>query len=335
VRRFLRRIVTGAMAIVAASTAGVVMHATPAAESSQHIELVANTTRSITITSDVRIRPAPNTSQQWLTTMPAGSAPMYICYVDGQNVRGTTKWFRIAWNGIKGYYSSVADDVPLALQNNIEGNYGIPRCGTGTDINQGSGSNATVTVIPEQRVVEPYNRGAAVQWALNNAQAIRGNMFADCTWFVSQALWAGGLHQTSWWNSYASRQGAVLSQPGTDIARGAPNLVRYLQERFPITATPLNKDRFIRNDVPEAQPGDIIAYDWNWRENSPDNVIDHLAIVVSIAPGNYPEVSEWGTQAVWEPYAKRGWTWSELRHKWLQEDSPDVHATLLHFNLPG
>lgn len=327
-RRFLRRIVTGAMAVIAASAAGVAVHATPAGDS-QRIELVANTTRTITITSDVRIRPTPDTSQRWLGVMPAGSHPRYICYTDGENVQGTTKWFRVAWNGMEGYYSSVADDVPMNRQNNIEGYYGIPRCGTGADINQGSASNATVTVIPEQRVVEPYNRDAAVQWALNNAQAIRGNMFADCTWFVSQGLWAGGLSQTSWWNSYAKRQGAVLSQPGTDIARGAPNLVRYLQERFPISKQVLD-DEFTSNALPIAQPGDIIAYDW-----TNDGVIDHLAIVVNIAPGDYPEVSEWGTQAVWEPYAKRGWTWSELHHQWLRQNNPNVTAQLLHFDLPN
>jgi len=165
---------------------------------------------------------------------------------------------------------------------------------------------------------------------------VRGNLFADCTWFVSQALWAGGFHQTSWWNSYESRQGSVLSQPGTDIARGSPNLVNYLQQRFPVTVQDL-RDKFSTNAVPLAKPGDIIAYDW---EN--DGQIDHLAFVVDIAPGQYPEVSEWGTLPIQESYSKRGWTWSELSRTWLQQVYPrrsdgkgGVTAKLIHFNLPG
>lgn len=320
-KRLPSRTMTGAMAIAVAASIGVAVHAAPA-------EAI---NRPITITSDVNVRPSPNTTQEPLALMPAGSRPTYICYADGQNVQGTTKWFRIAWNGVTGYYSSVADDVPLSLQGNIEGNYGIPRCGTGADINQGSGAGASVTVVPEDRVVEPYNRDAAVTWALNNAQAIRTNMFADCTWFVSQALWAGGLHQTSWWNSYSSRQGAVLSQPGTDISRSANDLVRYLKQRFSVAPTTLEGDsEFRTNAVPEARPGDIIAYKWDGKDD-----FDHLAFVVAIAPGKYPEVSEWGTQPVWEPYVKRGWTWSAIHGKWLQKDNPGMTAELLHFNLPG
>lgn len=209
-------------------------------------------------------------------------------------------------------------------------------------INQGLSKDTTITVQPETRVAEPYNRSAAATWALNHAMDVRGNMFADCTWFISQALWAGGLHQTSTWNSYQGRQGAVLSQPGTDTARGAPNLASYLQQRFPVTIIPLNSDRFQNGRVPEAQPGDIIAYIWNVSagtalrpQNNYIESIDHLALVTSITPGQYPEVSEWGTVPVRESYQKRGWTWSDLDHAWLQTQTPNITAILIHFNLPN
>ncbi|MGD8373409.1 MAG: hypothetical protein PVI21_00955 [Candidatus Woesebacteria bacterium] len=145
--RFVRRIVTGA-AMIATAVVGVGLQATPANAQ----------TRPIVITDDVNIRPNPNTGQAPLKLMPKGSRPTYICYVDGQNVGGTTKWFKVSWGGVQGYYSSIADDVPLSAQGNIQGNYGIPRCGTGADINQGSGRDAVVTVQPEMLVSEPYNR---------------------------------------------------------------------------------------------------------------------------------------------------------------------------------
>lgn len=126
-KRTFGRLLTGAVATALLSAVGVVLQAAPADAQARPIAIVNN----------AHIRPSPDTSQTWLTTMPAGSHPQYICYADGENEGGTTKWFKVAWNGVEGYYPSIADDVPLALQNNIEGNYGIPRCGTGADINQG------------------------------------------------------------------------------------------------------------------------------------------------------------------------------------------------------
>jgi len=149
---------------------------------------------------------------------------------------------------------------------------------------------------------------------------------------VSQALWAGGLHQTSYWNSYNGRKGGKnpIPQPATVTAMAAPELVRYVQERFDVEVKDLD---FAGNSAPLAQPGDIIAYQWNKRDKQPFEP-DHLAFVVSIADGNYPEVAEWGTAPLRIPYQKRGWTWSELNGTWLQADNPKMVAKLLHFRNP-
>jgi len=81
--------------------------------------------------------------------------------------------------------------------------------------------------------------------------------------------------------------------------------------------------------VPDAAQGDIIAYDWGEGEG-----ISHLSMVTSIAPNQYPEVSEWGTTEKGTPssYRKRGWTWSENTGNWLQTRYPHVKAYLMHFN---
>jgi hypothetical protein len=84
------------------------------------------------------------------------------------------------------------------------------------------------------------------------------------------------------------------------------------------------------NAVPDAQPGDIIAYDW-----SGDGTIDHIALVVSIASGQYPVVAEWGTYSGGQasPYTSRGWTYSAKNHTWLQSErnQANMRAYLLHF----
>lgn len=261
--------------------------------------------------------------------------------MDGENEQGTTKWFRVNWNGVTGYYSSVGDDVPLALQGNIEGNYGIPRCGTGADINQGSGSGATVNPAPTS-----FDRNATVAWGIEHAQDVQPWTWSGCTWFLSQALWYGGFHQTDVWNGNTSHGGRFQTLPGTVTATTAPELIKYLVANDLATITPLGPDRFRDNAVPEAQLGDAIAFDWTTDPKDPPSAdngfrgITHLALITNIAPGQYAEVSEWGTAwpSLNSSYVKSGWTRSENHHKWLQEVYPPgngnigVTALLVHFN---
>jgi hypothetical protein len=67
-----------------------------------------------------------------------------------------------------------------------------------------------------------------------------------------------------------------------------------------------------------------------------DDHIDHLALVVNIAPGQYPEVSEWGTMHPASSYQKRGWTYSAKDKTWLQslKRNKGIKAWLLHFEVP-
>lgn len=327
-RPLYRRIFQSLFAIFAVVAFGLTAFALPAGAS----------TRPISITNDVNIRPGPDTTQAPLAKMPAGSAPHYICYADGQNIGGTTKWFNVSWNGVTGYYSSIADDVPLASQSNLEALYGITRCGTGADINQGSYAGATVLPAPVA-----YNRASAVSWASQNVQNSRlMDRFPDCTWFVSQALWYGGLPQSNDWNMQDHHGFPLWPIQGTATATAAIDLTAYLESHFSVKVVPLGPDRFRGNAVPEAQPGDVIAYDWDTvagNDHHNGSGIDHLAFVTDIAPGSYPEVSEWGTHWPQEPYAKRGWTWSGETNQWLQQEFPNqgpnnigVTAVLIHFN---
>jgi hypothetical protein len=113
----------------------------------------------------------------------------------------------------------------------------------------------------------------------------------------------------------------------------------YLEAHFSYTWTPITGD-FRTNAVPQAEPGDLIFYNWGDGEG-----ISHVSIVVDIASGEYPEVSEmsqWNfgfadsllnkIVHVHSPYVKRGWTWSAVKHEWLQREFPRVTAYLLHFN---
>lgn len=213
-------------------------------------------------------------------------------------------------DGRYGYLPDAYASTPTVANQFLNG---VPRC----------------DAVPAQQAPPPssYNRTAAVKWATDNAKSKPPNGIS-CTWFVSNAMWAGGLKKTTEWTSEGSyrpsRSRPWMTHPGTVVAWAAPNLLDYLRRTYPAsTYTELN---FTTNEVQAAQVGDIIAYDWEG-----DGTIDHLALVVNIASGSYPEVAEWsasGDSAA--SYSKRGWTWSEVRKEWLQVKYPKVKAHLLH-----
>ncbi|HKP42116.1 amidase domain-containing protein [Mycobacterium sp.] len=173
-----------------------------------------------------------------------------------------------------------------------------------------------------------FNRGATQQWALANVNAPERFSGNDCAWFISQALWAGGLPKTADWtdssldiNKRASKAD-VLGGP-TKTAAQPDYLKNYLVDSGTATIQELN---WRQNDVPNAQIGDLIGYDWNGR---PDGTLDHMMIVTGFS-GQYPLVSG-HTRAT----ANQGWTWSQVKNDWIEHayatsagDAPRVY--LLH-----
>lgn len=194
-------------------------------------------------------------------------------------------------------------------------------------INDGKAANQIDARVAQCGTTPPpnpsYNRTAAVNWAIAHAQDPQGSGTL-CAWFVSNALWAGGMSQTSSWQAH------------TYAATFVDGLVHYLEAHYSVTQTDITSN-LTTNAVPQAEPGDIIFYDWN----DGGTTFDHMSFVVDIAPGQYPEVSEWGQFNFnpWDkihnprsPYVKRGWTWSAMHHEWLQQEHPGMRAYLLHIN---
>jgi hypothetical protein len=211
-------------------------------------------------------------------------------------------------------------------------------------INDGAPINKAAPGVPSCTPPVPipnlaYNRSAAVAWALANANDPQAYP-AECTWFVSNALWQGGFSRTAAWTSSGSHGIRPVSyRPGTVDAWAVPNFKDYFLSHYSATWTSLG-DMSV-NPVPAAEPGDIIVYSWDRGKT-----LEHMAFVVGIAPGQYPEVAEWGTPD-WTPwnyayyeahhpregYQKRGWTWSQKAHKYLQvEYKGSARAYLLHIN---
>lgn len=194
---------------------------------------------------------------------------------------------------------------------------GLPNC---SDADQAQVDEAPATIVNGF-----YNRNRAVEWALAHAPHDESwKKFwgaSTCTWFVSRALWEGGFPKDATWTDQGTHGRRGL--PGTVAAWSVQDLKRYLEGNFDVTVTDLSSN-FISNAVPEAELGDLIVYDWGEGEGW-----SHFTMVTNIAPGQYPDVSEWGVGA---SYVKRGWTYSDNSGTWLQAVHPRVTAALIHIN---
>src|SRR5688500_10386772 len=97
-----------------------------------------------------------------------------------------------------------------------------------------------------------------------------------------------GRAKTAAWTHAGPMGGRLRPRPGTVAATEANTLVAYLRQTYGgVSYTDITQN-LTSNAVPEASKGDILAYDWDG-----DRKIDHLALVVDIAPGQYPVVAEW------------------------------------------
>jgi len=255
------------------------------------------------------------------------------CYQSGTAVEGSadTMWEQATDVGGPGYGSGwlnehfINDGQPIN-----QPSPGLPPCGTQAPPSSSPPPSSSVNTF--------FNRQGAVYWALTHAKDQQPRL-AMCAWFVSHALWAGGLpKQPGVWTDQG-RYGLTAS--GTAAEWLVPNLKKYLLSHFSSSYTDITSN-LKTNAVPQAESGDLIFYDW---EEHPGDGITHVAIVVGIAPGNYPEVAEMGQfdfgfrdsignliNPVASSYQKRGWTWSQIHHHWLQWKYPNMKAYLLHFN---
>lgn len=87
-------------------------------------------TANIHLTTNVNLRPAPDTSQAALALMPKGTNPEFECWTRGASINGLDVWFRVTYAGKTGYYASYYDDASYSSADLIQSKYGIPQCGS-------------------------------------------------------------------------------------------------------------------------------------------------------------------------------------------------------------
>lgn len=194
---------------------------------------------------------------------------------------------------------------------------GVPRCSTPTD-------SSAEPAVPARYEWGLYDRPAAAKWASDHAYD-NPVMDEDCTWFVTQALWAGGFNNAGELTSYSENDGAF----GSDLrsiavaaqragvppwkpfnpartATMADRLPGYLESEGHAAISQI--EHWSDNTANGAELGDIIAYDWNG-----DTKFDHLAMVTSLNEQGYPSVSEHSNGN-----RDRYWSWSKEAGNWIE-----------------
>ena len=274
-----------------------------------------------------------------------GTEVRISCVASSDPVGGDAAWdfISVPTTGATGYVADYFVDTNIPDANAVSdlNTLGVPTCGAASPaVPQAqptlpARSNPAPVVIPVPPV--PYNRGAAAAFADSHLKTPERFSGDDCTWYISQALWAGGLPKSDTWTDSSWElflQAAKKRFPGaTKDAVQADYLVNYLVGNGYATRTPIN---WADNTAGRAQRGDIIAYHWNDNENP--YRVDHLAIVSSLNANGYPSVDQHS------PAVNRFWSWDQggqgQKAGWIQNlDRPkqsgvaqDPGVWLIHIN---
>jgi hypothetical protein len=176
---------------------------------------------------------------------------------------------------------------------------------------------------PPAMAATRYNRDAAVKFARSMALDKEPYLFDNnCTWFVSRALWAGGLPKSETWTPWtlnpdlvASRAHLLKGGGPSKAAASADRLKNYLVRETKLAT--IRELDFGNNNVSDAKAGDVIFYDW---DNGADGVVDHAMIITGFSKDSnnrykYPLVSGQSRGVI-----DQGWTWSGTHVPgWIEE----------------
>ncbi len=322
--------------------AGLTASASPADAGGQWLQHVAGTGGD-----GLWVHSQAGLSQDTVTTLlPEAAEIVTDCLIYADVVGGTdSAWLHLT-SPVEGWVSDYYVDTSWSRDNTLV-QQGLPECGTASsDTNDPAGNTPLGNEAPYSCAgpnahSDTYDGFAACEWAVHNAQAASRFPTNDCTWFVSQTLWEGGLDQTDTWTgaSYDASKLATnnpkahgFGYRGPTTATTANTLVEYLVANSLATRTRID---WSDNTAAGAQIGDIIAYHWNHVGPGADpnvDYVDHLSIVTGFE-GIYPLVSQHTSQQL-----NRGWSWSNNDNDWIElamrNDDKSVVPTawLIHIN---
>lgn len=240
--------------------------------------------------------------------IPEGGTVTVECEFEGPTVENSPYPSTKIWTRLQG-----GSYMPQAFisTNSWSWTPGVPRC-------EGTVQDKPAPERPK-KPQQKYNRQKAVKWALDNVNATP-RFDEDCTWYVSQALWAGDLPKSDHWKS--DNKAFSFNPPKASV--NANEFKEYLVNKARYAT--IRELSWSQNDVPEAEVGDVILYDLfgPGTEGAADGFIDHAAVITGFS-GKYPLVSG-HTNAV----RNQGWTYSSANNKFIEQVYSRPRVYLLH-----
>lgn len=228
----------------------------------------------------LKVRSDPySTTATPITLLADGTPFTAVCAVRGRDVYGNTVWHRIN-APVQGWISDYYTTTP--------------------------GFNQYIPGEPEC-----YHSDAARDWAIAHWQDAERYPDNDCTWFVSQSLWAGQLPRTSAWTDKPSPTVPAVRADALKNALIGAGFAMIREVRW--------------SDVTAggAQIGDLIAYDWN--DGGADGFIDHLAIITYLDAQGGPSVTQHSV-----PRKNRYWSWDPGKNNTIPATHPGSRVCLIH-----
>lgn len=315
------------LSLIAAATlaiAGMTLSPLQAHADDQYLASVLETSEI----ESLNVHSGPGTEYDTTWSIPTGSDLLIGCWTEGTPVTGSYGTTTI-WYSTPQYPGGWVTDAGIWTGSNepVTG-----RCDSSITPSQPTDSfvitdeNLLDTIITDPWVVIreiAYDRTVAVDWAREHAYDT-GRYENDCTWFVSQALWAGGMPKTEEWTDWSmdwSNLTSRLDFPGpVKTATLADSFTNYM-------ITGGWADFYIidwsDNTASGARVGDVIAYDWDG-----DGVINHVSLVSSLNADGYPNITQHSPAA-----SDRYWSWSATKKDWIQNVHKNSKAYLIKIKL--
>jgi len=214
----------------------------------------ANAASSYQLLSNANIRTAPTTGAPIANVLLKNTAITIDCYVNGQTVNGTSIWDHVPGQGW------VSDSLVLTGSDNPV----VPNCVS-------------------------YDRNAAADWARTHANdpASTYRFGNDCTWFVSNALWKGGLPETTEWTRNTTNLSLMADRPYVGPSKAAAAADWFKNALVDAGYATISELDTSDKTAGGAQLGDVIVYDWDTLDGQhhADGFVDHAAIVTNLSAG--------------------------------------------------
>lgn len=133
--------------------------------------------------------------------------------------------------------------------------------------------------------VSGYTPQSAQKWARGNYNSFPIKYGSNCTWFISHALWAGGLSKTGNWTDSSIAIFKLAKKKEIPGPTKAATTADYLKNELVDSGMGVIEQVVINTAViPNAKVGDLIFYDWD-PNGKADGAVDHVVMITGFVDG--------------------------------------------------